>query len=116
MKRLIARVCALSLAATLLAAVVAQAETATWYGPGFEGNLTASGDTFDPNGLTAASPSYPFGTMLLVTNVETGAQVVVRVNDRGPFGGGPSLDLSRAAADAIGITEQGVAPVTVVPL
>ena len=75
----------------------------TWYGPGFAGKRTASGEIFDPRKLTAASPWLAFGTMLRVTDEATGESVVVRVNDRGPFGEGV-LDLSQHAAQVIGLT------------
>ena len=72
----------------------------SWYGPGFAGHPTASGELFDPNALTAASPWLPFGTQLKVTDLSTGLSVQVRVNDRGPFGRGV-LDLSAHAAQLI---------------
>jgi peptidoglycan hydrolase CwlO-like protein len=72
----------------------------TWYGPGFAGRRTASGEIFDPEKLTAASPWLPFGTQLRVTSTVTGLSVQVRVNDRGPFGRGV-LDLSAHAARII---------------
>ncbi len=72
----------------------------TWYGPGFAGHPTASGEPFDPNALTAASPWLPFNTQLMVTNLSTGLSVQVRVNDRGPFGRGV-LDLSAHAAQIV---------------
>jgi rare lipoprotein A (peptidoglycan hydrolase) len=78
---------------------------ASWYGPGFEGNPTASGDIFDPDLFTAASKELPLGTWLFVTHGSEG--VVVLVNDRGPYVGGRILDLSQAAAEAIGITGLG---------
>jgi rare lipoprotein A (peptidoglycan hydrolase) len=74
----------------------------TWYGPGFAGQTTADGEKFDPHKLTAASPWLPFNTMLRVTSTVTGRSVVVRVNDRGPFGHGV-LDLSAHAARIIGL-------------
>jgi rare lipoprotein A len=74
---------------------------ASWYGPGFEGQSTASGDIFDPDLYTAASKELPLGTWLFVTHGSQG--VVVLVNDRGPYVGGRVLDLSQAAAEAIGI-------------
>jgi rare lipoprotein A len=85
----------------------AQAEpvVSSWYGPGFEGATTASGVAFDPDGFTAAHPTLPFGTRLLVTY--GGEQVVVTVTDRGPFVGGRGLDLSQAAAERIGLTAVG---------
>jgi rare lipoprotein A len=80
----------------------------TWYGPGFEGSRTASGEMFDPDALAAASPWLPFGTHVRVTDLDTGAAVVVRINDRGPFGGG-IIDLTPRAARAVGLS--GVARV-----
>jgi len=76
---------------------------ASWYGPGFAGHRTADGEIFDPNKLTAASPWLPFNTMLRVTDLETGRSVVVRINDRGPFGRGV-LDLSAHAAQIVGLS------------
>ena len=76
---------------------------ATWYGNEFRGRPTASGEMFDPSGLTAAHESLPFGTCLVVGNPRTGRTVVVRVNDRGPFTEGMNLDLSAGAARAIGM-------------
>jgi rare lipoprotein A len=84
---------------------------ASWYGPGFDGNLTANGERFNQNDLTAAHPSLPFGTKIRVTNQYNGRSVVVRVNDRGPYAGGRIIDLSAGSADAIGLTSSGVAPV-----
>lgn len=89
---------------------------ASWYGPGFAGRNTASGEPFDPAQLTAAHRSLPFGTMVQVTNQENGLQVVVRINDRGPFEPTRVIDLSHAAADAIKMVRAGVAPVVVEPL
>ncbi|MFZ4640531.1 MAG: septal ring lytic transglycosylase RlpA family protein [Nodosilinea sp.] len=76
---------------------------ATWYGPGFSGNRTASGEIFNPNALTAAHRTLPFGTQVRVTNLKNGRSVVVRVNDRL---GDPAIaiDLSSGAAQAIGMT------------
>jgi rare lipoprotein A len=76
---------------------------ATWYGNEFRGSRTASGEKFDPNGLTVAHKSLPFGTCLIVGNPRTGKTVAVRVNDRGPFTKGMTLDLSQGAARAIGM-------------
>jgi rare lipoprotein A len=84
-------------------AYAGQTVTATWYGQELAGNRTASGERFNPNGLTAAHRSLPFGTCLLVSNPKTGRSVKVRVNDRGPFTKGVSLDLSHGAARAIGM-------------
>ena len=80
------------------------AETvATWYGQEHAGKRTASGETFNPEGLTAAHRSLPFGTRLRISNPKSGRSVSVRVNDRGPFTKGVSLDLSHGAAQAIGM-------------
>jgi rare lipoprotein A (peptidoglycan hydrolase) len=73
----------------------------------------ASGGMFNPNALTAAHRTYPFGTRVRVTNVRNGLSVVVTINDRGPFVRGRIIDLSLAAAKAIQMTRSGVAPVTV---
>ncbi|MDM7324706.1 MAG: septal ring lytic transglycosylase RlpA family protein [Thermus sp.] len=75
---------------------------AVWYGPGFHGKRTASGEVYDMHALTAAHPTLPFGTRVRVTNLKNGRSVVVRINDRGPFGGKYIIDLSHAAAKAIG--------------
>jgi rare lipoprotein A len=90
---------------------------ASWYGREHHGRPTASGARFDMNALTAAHRSLPLGTMLRVRNLANGRSVVVRVNDRGPFVDGRIIDLSRAAAGRIGLTEQGIGLVslTVVP-
>jgi rare lipoprotein A len=79
---------------------------ASWYGPGFKGLPTASGDPFDPRGYTAAHKRLPLGTDLVVDY--GGRSVAVTVNDRGPYAGGRELDLSRAAARDIGLTRVGV--------
>jgi len=86
---------------------------ATWYGPE-SGNKTASGERFEPNWITAAHTTLPLPSYLEVTSLDTGKRIVVRVNDRGPFGR-PSiiLDLSRGAAEALGVRLQGLAPVRV---
>ena len=86
----------------------AEADTglASWYGPGFEGALTASGEVFDPYGFTAAHKTLPMGTRLSVSYA--GNTVQVTVNDRGPYSGGRELDLSQGAAEAIGLTYTGV--------
>ena len=83
--------------------LAAQNMRATWYGQEHAGNRTASGEIFNPNGLTAAHRTLPFGTCLRVSNPKTGRSVAVRVNDRGPFTKGVSLDLSHGAARAIGM-------------
>lgn len=82
--------------------------TASWYGPGFHGRRSASGEVFNQNDLTAAHRTLPFGTRVRVTNLRTGQQVVVRINDRGPFSHGRIIDLSAAAAGQIGLRASGV--------
>ena len=86
--------------------------TASWYGPGFAGNPTASGEPFRPSAMTAAHKSLPFGTRLLIRNPDTGRSVWVRINDRGPYVGGRQLDLSQGAAEAIGLAGVGEVIVT----
>jgi rare lipoprotein A len=76
-----------------------------------EGNSTASGEKFNPNELTAAHPSLPFGTRLRVTNTATGKSVTVRVNDRGPYVPGRVVDVSYSAAQALGMVNSGTANV-----
>lgn len=85
---------------------------ASWYGPGFQGRTTASGERFNQNALTAAHRSLPFGTRVRVTNRNNGRSVVLRINDRGPYHGHRIIDLSRGAASAIGMLKAGTAPVT----
>lgn len=82
---------------------------ASWYGPGFHGRRTASGETFNANALTAAHRSLPFGTRVRVVNEKTGRSVVVRINDRGPFIRGRIIDLAHGAARQLGMA--GVATV-----
>jgi rare lipoprotein A len=85
---------------------LAETQLASWYGPGLEGNVTASGDIFEPyTEYTAASPYLPFGTDLLVTYGDY--SVVVEVTDRGPYVAGRDIDLSAAAAEEIGLTYVG---------
>ncbi len=103
-----------SLLVSLFAVRIADADqmVASWYGPGFEGATTASGEPFNAGDFTAAHKTLPFGTKLNVTL--DGRSVVVRVNDRGPFVTGRDLDLSQAAAEQIGLTALGEATVNVV--
>ena len=86
---------------------------ASWYGPGFHGRQTANGERYDQNGLTAAHKTLPFGTKVRVTNNKNGKSVVVRINDRGPYHGNRVIDLSKGAAQAVGLTSSGVAPVKI---
>ncbi len=89
---------------------------ASWYGPGFHGRRTASGEIYNMYAFTAAHRVLPLGTYVLVTNLENGRRVVVRINDRGPFVPGRIIDLSYAAARALGMVKKGVARVRVVAL
>lgn len=82
---------------------------ASWYGPGFHGRTSASGEIFDENALTAAHLYLPFGTQVRVTNLDNGNSVVVRINDRGPYTGGRIIDVSAAAAENLGMINSGVA-------
>ena len=87
--------------------------TASWYGPGFHGNTTANGERYNQNASTAAHKSLPFGTKLKVCYQSC---EVVRINDRGPYIHGRSLDLSKGTAERIGMVGAGVAPVKVTRL
>lgn len=82
---------------------------ASWYGPGFHGRLTASGERYNQYSMTAASKTLPFGTKLFIKNLRTGRCCNVTINDRGPYVAGRCLDLSKAAAQQIGM--DGVDPV-----
>ena len=84
---------------------------ASWYGPGFDGKQTASGEVYDMEAMTAAHRQLPFGTRVNVRNLDNGRETVVRVNDRGPFAHGRIIDLSKAGARAIGMLGTGVAEV-----
>ncbi|HTL89847.1 MAG TPA: septal ring lytic transglycosylase RlpA family protein [Leptolyngbya sp.] len=84
---------------------------ASWYGPGFDGNMSASGERFNQNALTAAHRTLPFGTVVQVTNLDNGRTVSVRITDRGPYAGNRLIDLSTGAARVLGLIQSGVAPV-----
>jgi rare lipoprotein A len=86
---------------------------AAWYGGKFNGKKTASGERFNTHTLTAAHRTLPFNTLVKVTNLNNKASVVVRINDRGPYTRHRIIDLSRAAARAIGIDRSGTAPVRI---
>jgi rare lipoprotein A len=90
-----------------------QVGTASWYGAELQGRRTASGERFDEGAFTAASPSLPIGTRVRVTNLANGRSAVVRINDRGPFGRGRVLDVSYAAARALGMVGSGTARVRI---
>jgi rare lipoprotein A len=107
--------CAFSTAAFAAEAAgkTAQSGAASWYGPGFHGKKTASGERFNQHAMTAAHRTLPFGTKVRVVNERTGRSVVVRINDRGPFHGGRIIDLAQAPAKALGIA--GTAVVSLQP-
>ena len=84
---------------------------ASWYGKKFHGRLTANGERYNMDALTAAHPKLPFGTVVRVTSLDNGRSVVVRINDRGPFKKGRIIDLSRAAARKLHMIKRGVVKV-----
>ena len=86
---------------------------ASWYGETFHGNPTANGEIFDMNGMTAAHRTLPLPSLVQVVNEDNGKEIVVRVNDRGPFEEGRVIDLSKRAAETLGVGGQGTMPVTV---
>lgn len=88
-----------------------QTGMASWYGPKFHGRTTSNQEIFNMHELTAAHPSLPFNTLVMVTNLDNGKSVVVRINDRGPFIKNRIIDLSYAAAKLLDMTSSGVAPV-----
>ncbi len=92
--------------------LIAEGE-ASFYGAGFEGRPTASGERFDGDALTAAHKTLPFGSRLRVTNVENGKSIIVRVNDRGPYAEDRVLDVSEKAAGALDMAEAGTANVRI---
>jgi rare lipoprotein A (peptidoglycan hydrolase) len=85
----------------------------SWYGPRFHGKKTANGEVYNQASFTAAHKNYRFGTLLKITNPETNLSVVVRINDRGPFTKGREVDVSKAAADELGLLGTGVAKMRV---
>lgn len=87
---------------------------ASWYGPGFHGKLTANGETYNQNELTAAHRTLPFDTRVRVENLDNGKSVIVRINDRGPYARGRIIDLSRKAAEDIQMVNSGVVPVRLI--
>ena len=86
---------------------------ASWYGAAFHGRLTANGEVYDVNGLTAAHPTLPLPSYVRVTNLDNGRSLVVRVNDRGPFARDRLIDVSSRAADMLGFRQSGTATVRV---
>jgi rare lipoprotein A len=87
---------------------------ASWYGPRFHGRRTSSGERFDMNDLTAAHPTLPFGTRVRVRNIANGREVVVRINDRALHMRARIIDLSKAAAAALGFVNAGEASVVLI--
>jgi rare lipoprotein A len=97
------RTAVLALCALTCLESAAQAHVASYYGKELAGRRTASGERFNPGAMTAAHRTLPFGTRVRVTNIHNGRSVIVRINDRGPFVKGRSIDLSSGAARAIGM-------------
>ena len=93
-----------------------QTGEASWYGPRFHGRATASGNTFNQQALTGAHASLPFGSKVKVTNLANGKSIEVEINDRGPFLGKRIIDVSQAAAKALGMKELGTTTVRLEPL
>ncbi|MFQ5480160.1 MAG: septal ring lytic transglycosylase RlpA family protein [Thermodesulfobacteriota bacterium] len=89
---------------------------ASWYGPNFNGKLTASGEVYDMNALTAAHKTLPLGTIVDVKNLENGRTVRLTINDRGPFVRGRIIDLSYRGARVLGVVKKGTARVSVTPV
>ena len=89
---------------------------ASWYGPGFHGKKTASGQRFNQNAMTAAHKTLPLGSVVRVTNRATGKSIEVTINDRGPFVKGRIIDLSAAAAAKLGTKGSGVGAVCIARL
>jgi rare lipoprotein A len=102
-----------ALAAVLIAIAISPARAESGIAAFYGGGRTASGEVTGPNGLTAAHRTLPFGTKVVVTHVRSGKTVVVRITDRGPYGRGRIIDLSRAAAVELGMIEAGTAMVSV---
>lgn len=86
---------------------------ASWYGPGFNGKMAASGERFNQNAMTAAHKTLPFGTVVKVVDQRTGKSVTVKINDRGPYHGSRIIDLSKAAATKLGIMQAGTGKVCI---
>lgn len=90
-----------------------QVGEASWYGPGFHGEETSSGETFNTHAMTAAHRTLPLGTSAQVTNLDNGRSVTVRINDRGPYVRGRVIDLSHAAARRLGMVKDGTTKVRI---
>jgi len=87
--------------------------SASWYGPGFDGHKTATGERFSSNKMTAAAKGLPLGSHVMVTNIKNGRSAMVRINDCGPYMKDRKLDLSRTAASRLGLIHDGVGKVRV---
>lgn len=83
--------------------------TGSWYGPGFHGKLTANGEIFDQNKLTAAHPTLPLPSTIAITNLANNRSLILRVNDRGPYIDGRIVDVSQRAAQILGFEKEGLA-------
>jgi len=105
------RIPTLALCAAMTLCAPAHAGKASWYGPGFHGRLTASGERFDQHAATCAHRSLDFGTLVRISNLANGRSAVCRVNDRGPFSEGRVIDVSRAVAARLGMIKAGTAHV-----
>lgn len=90
-----------------------QTGTASWYGPNFHGHATATGETYDQEGLSAAHPTLPLNSLVQITNLQNGREAIVRINDRGPFVGDRLIDVSRRTADVLGFETTGTTRVHV---
>lgn len=110
---IVAPLCAALVLMFTVLPTLAEVGGASWYGPGFNGRRTASGERFNQNARTCAHRTARFGTMLRVTDTSTGKSIVCRVNDRGPFVRGRVIDLSKGAAAALGILHRGTARVRI---
>ena len=93
--------------------IIEQIGEASFYGSGFQGKKTATGEKFNQNDKTAAHPTLPLGTKATVTNLDNGNSVDVKINDRGPYVKGRDIDLSKGAAKELGMTKDGIAPVKI---
>src|SRR5579862_9063775 len=104
-----------SLTLVLAAMAISSAHAESGVAAFYSGGVTSSGEVTGPNGLTAAHRTLPFGTVVLVTNLHNGKTVVVRITDRGPYGRGRIIDVSRAAARELDMIDSGTANVSVEP-
>ena len=112
------RLFGVALCAALALAMPATAQTgkASWYGPGFHGRTTASGERFNMHASTCAHRTLRFGAMVRVVNLRNGKSATCRVNDRGPYAGGRIIDVSAGIAAALGMIRSGVARVSITVL